>query len=160
MSNLFRDEKFISIDFQTWETKYKPMEEELAKVKRELEEEKAKHTCTFNLSIRDNHYFNHRHWDDKYLKEKFVTISFDSFRWIPLTEEETNAGVREAEACINKALGNARFHGWIITEKEVNEALKLLDDKQKRIETLYCNNIEAVNRIPKFIKWLFKIKSI
>lgn len=159
MSNKLTDEKFISIDYSTWLNKYVPMEKELARVKEELEKEKANHTCSFNLSVRDTTYYHPFQRDyDTFFKERFVTVSFDSSHWIPLTEEEIQAGVTEAEICINKALQNARFHGWILTEKEVEEVLKTLGERVKRIEDLRTENFMRINRIPKIIKWLFKIK--
>lgn len=39
---MINDEKFITIDFETWETKYKPMERELERAKEEAVNERNK----------------------------------------------------------------------------------------------------------------------
>lgn len=53
------DEKYVSIEYSTWEKKYKPMEETNNQLRKELQEEKEKHEITVNLSFYEHHCRNY-----------------------------------------------------------------------------------------------------
>ena len=153
-----RDEKFISIDYATWEAKYKPMEEELAKVREELAEEKERKEHTFYLRITDWVHYPGYDTSTDLPKRNYVTIRYTNSDWISLSKEEIDKATEEAFAILNKALSLARFHNMIITDQDVDRVLAMLKKQRQEIESLRTDNFMRINTIPKFIKWLFKIK--
>ena len=152
------DEKFVSIEYNTWETKYRPMEEELERVKRELAEEKERKEHTFYLRITDwAHYPGHNN-DTQLPKLNYVTIKYTGREWVELSKEEIDKGTEQAFNIVNKALGLARFHNMIITDQDVDRVLAMLKKQKEEVEQLRHDNFKRIRSIPKFIKWLFKLK--
>lgn len=150
MSDKLNHEKYISIDYDKWESFYKPLENKLKRVEQELETEKRnkqhkvymRFSSMYSSSIRDN-------VELATVELNVPTIFNDKF-------------TREFGEALQHFMYGSHYSRnrkiMILDEDHVKEALikigKAREESnqfQLRFEMWYMN-------LPKFIKWLFKLK--
>lgn len=149
------EEKFISIDYATWNTKYKPMEAELNRLRIELSEEKQNRQHNVYLNIRDtgfifyvmhDYYTDIKHFDHS---AKVAVLEIDKTHFNTVIDY--------------KAIEDAITSTIIKMERVGNMALSVtrIAEEQEKFTKFYDKFKEQENRLkrlPKLIRWLFKIK--
>lgn len=161
------EEKFISIDYATWNAKYKPMEQVLQKVRQELAEEKESKVHTLYIKIDDrtvyayerSHYrlpdfgFHFEGQDGYYGRHRGAKI---------LTFEPVLQPSLEIDSLvlisIKGAISNYIRDNKMVTEdqfKEHSDKITKFQQEAGKKEMLLEARIQS---IPKLIRWLFKIK--
>lgn len=152
MSKL-NDEKYISIEYETWKNKYLPLEETVEKLKKELETEKKNKTITINLGTASLFHSYRRHSYNYDFEDKVIGFLYEN----GITE--INEQVRiSALLAISDSLG-------IMTEqqaKEWSDKIKSqhlnVNKEVDKILIMTQDNAEKYKKIPKFIRWMFNIK--
>lgn len=153
-----KDEKFISIDFQRWETKYKPMEAELEDTKKELQSEKESKKLYIYLKMPRLSFTRPIFMSDQ------SKISCIAYYDIDTEEMEENCDISEMGKLRNMINGKLEetffdMHSSkpiIYTTEDGRGLLKELIEK----EILLNKALNKVNSLPRIVKWLFKIKNV
>lgn len=150
------DEKFVSIEYSKWHSYYKPLEELNQQLTQELARLKEENKINIYLSVRGTRY--------PYLENVgFITAGVD----LPHTQVKING--REIIGAMNLAIesetGSFRYssskpHVFSYNEAEefsmlhqkYHQALKDLDKERAAFR-------KEVRAIPRWKRWLFKIKT-
>lgn len=153
------DEKFVSIEYDTWINKYVPMEQELSATKEELEKEKESKTHHVYLTI-DNYLVKEslaKYKDDMFRGGRYQSariLTFDNIWSINIKDIDVeaihNEVIKVAKMCI-KDLN-------LVTYDDLQNHYAQVNYLKEETERLAELNRVRITRIPKFIKWLFKIK--
>lgn len=137
------EEKFVTIQYDLWNSKYKPMEETniqlLETLKREREEKKAEIYL---------HYFNYGHSTVRSIGYLDINTQFYHPSW------RCKEYITEA---IQNLLKDAEFP-YYSTRKDAEEMYNKLLKEQEIKTNLIKLNERMFSKIPRIIRWLFKIK--
>lgn len=144
------EEKFISIDYNTWLSKYKPMEEENERLRGEIKELTSNNVhISVTLSSRSGYGFetsvgyievqSHSNvktlvWHDRGRLEKYVNDT------------------------VTDTISRSHAGNWYIGRQEAESRIDKMARLIKHNEGLLEKNKQRISGIPKIIKWLFKIK--
>lgn len=138
------EEKYISIDYDLWLSKYKPLEHENMRLKDELEKSKIKIDIVLQTSY--NAY-------GKYLGH--IDIRIDSPEHFRLNFHNSDEILMdEVKKQINRIGGTHLFASKI----EVEGLIRSIQESSKEYQKSFNEYISRKDNIPRFIKWLFKIK--
>lgn len=152
------EEKYISVEYDTWYNKYKPMEEKLARVERALEEEKRSKILRL-IAHPAQYSFYSRFGNPQDIKIGTIEMSVEK----PRFKDETDwryKGFNLVKTMFEDALLDISHFGvpQLITIEKFAELIKILRHNEIRMEALKDENEKRIKGIPKFIKWMFKIK--
>lgn len=151
------EEKFISIDYTTWNTKYKPMENRIKDLEEALAREKEDKQYHIYLKVVDWSYFTYVRYDARrslISLEKHVAV----FEY-----GEPDSVITDIDAIYNvvrnivEELSIAKE--LLLTKEAVKSANEEIKNYYEEAKELYNNNLYRISKIPKLIRWLFKIKS-
>ena len=131
-------EKYVTIEYETWHNKYKPLEEENERLKQDLEESKIKVRIETN-SMRMGDYWRN--------EIGYVSFSVQKGRKVEIKDWV------EVERLINHEFDEmARGYVKYLTHDQLKEYFAEEKKVSEKIET-------QIKSIPKIIRWLFKIKT-
>jgi FtsZ-binding cell division protein ZapB len=133
-----RDEKFISIDYDTWVNKYQPLERENEELKRKVEDYQVKIEIVLGT---------HR-----YVNEYWTTVGYVEF--------DVKAGWNVRMTDLDRIKDEIRQISYT-TSKDVFISKERSDELEKQYNKIADQQQEINNRIenlPSIIKWLFKLK--
>jgi len=153
------EEKFISIEYETWKNKYLPLEEENKRLRREINEvrESKKYKLVFDLRRMPSAHL--RPHSRSYYGEFEVGI-------VTMIEGFGNVFSLEAHHTdiLKHYLNEVDVHMIVSEEKarelarDILEKTRLLNEEQNKLIKKRVENEQAIKHIPKFIKWIFRIK--
>lgn len=135
-----QDEKYISIEYELWMNKYKPLEEENIDLRRRLKESTIKVRILLN-SFRDNEITEGEIGYVSFEVNKGWSVSIDNWKGISTNIENK----------MNNLMQSSRYYRRFITHGEM---VKFIDEKKQVLAKIE----EKINKIPKIIRWLFKIQ--
>lgn len=154
------EEKFISIDYATWNTKYKPMEERLTKTLTELHQEKESKKHTLYLKVDDRTCWGHEFHHDRirfnaegyYYDRGYKILEFEPVLY---SSEVIDSAIVEKIKSYTK---NYSRDNHMVTfdmleqhKKDIQHELAVIKEARQNLE----NRLKSV---PKLFRWLFKIK--
>lgn len=153
------DEKFISIEYDTWNNKYVPMEQELIATKEELEKEKESKTHHVYLTI-DNYLVREslaKYKDDMFRGGRYQSariLTFDNIWSNNIKDIDVQAIHNEVTKVAKMSIKDLN----LVTYDDLQNHYAQVNYLKEETERLVELNRARITRIPKFIKWLFKIK--
>lgn len=136
------DEKYISIEYETWKNKYLPMEDENVLLRAKLEESKIKVTIYVN-SMYGKDFGGGYHDRIGYVTfrvDKGVSVDIDNWS--------------EVESTVLRSLDvmSSTYARWF-THEDVRQLIK----RKEEYSALRKHQIEKINKLPRFWKWVFGI---
>jgi hypothetical protein len=150
-------EKYISIEYSVWNTKYKPMEEKVKQLQEELEEERNNKMLTLNINF--SRYMIHMGGPYFHPNIRCIgSVDFD-LEGVPklnLKDRESISSIISKEYFAGMRSYNDKFR--FASEEMVTNALSKIGQDKQEVAILISQNEERIKNIPKIIKWLFKIK--
>jgi hypothetical protein len=145
-------EKYISIEYNIWETKYKPMEQELEQLKKDYNEEKRSKTVIVSVK-RDSLWYSGY---PKSIGTVDIKISSNNH------SEEIKTIIKEIRQEIGNLTCEPNFRMSsnlkYLTCQEAKDFIDNIEIKTDEYRKLINDNIERYKKIPKFIRWIFGIK--
>jgi len=168
------EEKFISIPYSVWNNKYKPMEEELARVKQELEGKDV----TIYLAVRAfTSNVSHGATHDRPIQIGFLTTGghyVKDAQYKEVVDKLANEVLQDAYFLRGRGhliLGKDKAEEYI---KQINERYTMLcemndevcvnkrtvlgEKQQIRLTKKEIN--DKINSLPRIVRWLFGIKNV
>ena len=144
----------MRIDYKTWHEKYKPMEEELSKLRRELEREKNSKSGTFFIrTIRRVYPF-----DSYGEKVELGTLDFSIEEAPKLSVENRELLVDNIEKIV---WTHFKRHSGVIfkiaSKEYLDKNLEAIKQYHKKIAEDRKRIDERLNNLGKFWKWLLKL---
>lgn len=133
------DEKFISIEYETWVNKYLPMEEENESLKRKVEASEIQVNIVLKNAGYNYSYDRRIGFIDIEIKKGW-NVKIDNFS--------------EVENKIRDLIQLYKPYSIVSAKEEISKYEELI----KEYEKSFNRNVLLVNKIPKIIRWLFRIK--
>lgn len=138
------DEKYISIEYNIWESKYKPLEAENERLRNELEKSKV------SVEIVLKSQYHALGYPLGYVgvvvdAPELLTVKFPNIESI-LTKE-----------IMARTKSISQF-GTFLSKEELEFQVKRLTDAQILNHESVDRYLATVKRIPKIVKWIFRIK--
>jgi hypothetical protein len=153
MSKEISEEKYVSIEFNTWNNRYKPMEEDNQRLRQQVKELTENNIRVFIYLASD--YRSMGPMSSRSVGYLEVKTQFDGniFSWEDRKKMEVvvNDGVTEA-------IYNSHSKDWYIGREEAESRIDKMANLIKHYDKIVEANKQHIAGIPKFIKWLFKIK--
>jgi hypothetical protein len=147
------DEKFISIEYETWKNKYLPLEEKVNYLKRQLKIKEDENTINIKLYA---HPVDRGHIGYREPIYHLGYLKIDNNGLARLEKEKFSFHRLLSDISIGtKFMSEEEAKRYIEETEKLNQAgdKLLLDIALKTKE-----NQEKIAKIPKIIKWLFRIK--
>lgn len=140
------EEKFISIEYEIWKNKYLPMEQEIHKLKKEIELEKNKKSGYLYVRLDSHRRFNY---------EVDIGILDFSIENAPmLLLEDRHRFIHNIKQIISDRLGVDK----VLSNKDLEEFYTKISKERSQIQSLRQENEEKFKKIPWIIRKIFKIK--
>jgi hypothetical protein len=142
-----KDEKFISIDFDSWEKKYKPMEARIGQLLQELQQERESHYITIRVDYQRGHGWAHR--------AEIARLDLQGGN--VLTEEQRSSIYNVLRKDIEDHIFRSKkdFLRYLLVDEgdldKVEQALLKMEETERRIN-------KRLKGIGKFWRWLLKLK--
>ncbi len=143
-------EKYVSIEYDKWENFYKPLENKLLDAQNALIEERKRkqHVIIGRTNLygyRNNHTIATLDFveDGVFFVQDIAKKEFFNTLWL------------EFKDYAQERYGNKKI---ILTREDVKNTVDQLDAAYKRNKDFQEPFITWYNTLPKFIKWLFKLK--
>lgn len=141
-----KDEKYVSIEFDTWENTYKPMEEENIRLREQLKEHKIKvHIYLSGMPGGGDKSIG-------YLD--FVTSNNENrVEW-----NQRDGMDRVIKEGVYEAMTRCGSERWYIGRNEVDKKADDIKTLIKEFQSISELNARRIAGIPPIIKWIFRIK--
>src|SRR5579863_2846628 len=145
------DEKYVCVPFLVWEGKYKPMEDENRRLRDQLKEG----TITIRIYLGGiKHHLS-------YIGEIGYIGYVIGAEWPPNKIEwnERNKLEQHVAHAINRAIVDTLGIEYYISKELAERTLTEMNNAAAKVDLLRELNRRNIAGIPRFIKWLFKIKA-
>lgn len=169
-----KDEKFISIDFQTWETKYKPMEAENERLRLELSSNDVIIYVQAKQDIMSS--FLGSGFERRPLKIGYITSSGDFYKQpdyeitLNTIRSDIEFQVRERgeykilnskEQCEEyKAILNEMAVSIEKSQSKLSSDFKSWEREKSKQDFKIMRSNDKINSLPKVLKWILGIKNV
>lgn len=168
---LTNDEKFVTIEYETWKNKYEPMERQLEELRVQLRnEQESKHlTLTVHFSELTENQFTRisqtrglHGW--RYRERVEIGTIYCADRELEKVPFEihpyTLKILRDIEIYLSDFMNLvSKDKYYEIIQQIKMETINLLKAKEENEKTI-ANNLSNIHNIPKFVRWIFKIKTV
>lgn len=152
------EEKFISIPYSVWNNKYKPMEEELARVKAELDKEIESKKHYVYLKTARFSFQKPIYMADQTMKSCVAYFDIDTEKMEELSDIPE---MDKLKAIINGKLEENFYELYskkpiVYTQEEGKDVIKELINKDIALN----KTLNKINSLPRIVKWLFNIRNV
>ncbi len=141
------EEKYVTIPFDVWESKYKGLEKESNRLLVELKELEERRRIDIRLISRQLPMLNTG------TRIGYIDLSTDIGSFMLKIEDRER--LRHA---IESEFKKVDTFGVILTPKQADDLLTKNIKTTNEYQRVTSELLKRLNKIPKFIKWLFKIK--
>lgn len=144
------EEKFVTIPYDVWNSKYKPMESDLEEIKGELAREKENKKIEITLRYWSTWYKGYNH-------KNIGSIDIDingSYR--------INWNKNQIESSFSEFIRNETIDGknTFLFKRDATKHQEEMEKLLNKAEIIAYNNDEKVKKLSWFVRWLFGIKKI